>query len=102
MIQKFVFGGWEGDGFNMDFNTKPSLDALRPFVDCFARALWHCREDLASKTRAAQAEWDPEKRVALVRELLAAYHDDPPMLHLYDTVMFDGLAIACAGMHRST
>jgi peptide/nickel transport system substrate-binding protein len=92
MITKFNYGGWEGDGFNMDFNTKPSLDALRPFVSCLTRTLWHCRPELADKTRAAQAAWDPDQRLTLVRELLKAYRDDPPMLYLHDTVMFDGLS----------
>ncbi|MGB1875836.1 MAG: ABC transporter substrate-binding protein [Rhodospirillaceae bacterium] len=92
MITKFNFGGWEGDGFNMDFNIKPSLDALRPFVSCLTRKLWHCRDGLAEKTRQAQAAWDPEERLALVRDLLKAYHDDPPMLYMHDTIMFDGLS----------
>ncbi|MFL2770146.1 MAG: ABC transporter substrate-binding protein [Rhodospirillaceae bacterium] len=97
MISKFNFGGWTGEGFNMDFNTKPSLDALRPFIACFHRALWHCRSDLEPITRAAQSEWDPEKRVRLVRQLIKAYHDDPPMLYLHDTVMFDGLSSRVQG-----
>ncbi len=92
MIEKFNFGTWEGNGFNMDFNTKPSLDALRPFINCFRRNLWHCRDDLRSLTQAAQGEWDPDRRLTLVRQLLKAYHDDPPMLYLHDTVMFDGLS----------
>lgn len=97
MITKFNFGGWEGQGFNMDFNTKPSLDALRPFAACLIRDLWHCRAGLADKTRDAQSTWDPEQRTKLVRELLKAYHDDPPMLYLHDTVMFDGLSRRVAG-----
>ncbi|MBT5241499.1 MAG: ABC transporter substrate-binding protein [Rhodospirillaceae bacterium] len=97
MITKFNFGGWEGDGFNMDFNTKPSLDALRPFVACLTRKLWHCRDSLVEKTRDAQSTWDPDKRLALVRELLKAYHDDPPMLYMHDTVMFDGLSSRVVG-----
>ncbi|MDG2243172.1 MAG: ABC transporter substrate-binding protein [Rhodospirillaceae bacterium] len=92
MITKFNFGGWEGDGFNMDFNIKPSLDALRPFVSCLTRKLWHCRDSLAEKTRQAQAAWNPEERLALVRDLLKAYHDDPPMLYMHETIMFDGLS----------
>lgn len=97
MITKFNFNGWEGQGFNMDFNTKPSLDALRPFAACLIRDLWHCRKDLADKTREAQAAWDPERRIELVRALLKAHHDDPPMLYLHDTIMFDGLSNRVAG-----
>ena len=97
MISKFNFGGWEGDGFNMDFNIKPSLDALRPFVSCLTRKLWHCRDSLAEKTRQAQAAWDPNERLALVQELLKAYHDDPPMLYMHDTIMFDGLSNRISG-----
>lgn len=97
MISNFNFGGWEGDGFNMDFNIKPSLDALRPFVQCLTRKLWHCRDSLADKTREAQGTWDPVKRLSLVRELLKAYHDDPPMLYMHDTIMFDGLSNRVSG-----
>jgi len=97
MITKFNFGGWEGDGFNMDFNVKPSLDALRPFLSCLTRKLWHCRDSLADKTREAQATWDPDKRLSLVRELLKDYHDDPPMLYMHDTVMFDGVSSRIQG-----
>lgn len=92
MIRNFNFGGWEGEGFNMDFNTKPSLDALRPFAACLLRDLWHCRDDLQEITRQAQAEWDPAQRTKLVRQLLKIYHHEPPMLYLHDTVMFDGLS----------
>ena len=80
MIRKFNYGGWEGQGFNMDFNTKPSLDALRLFVSCLSRSLWHCRDALKQTTQAAQSEWDPDKRIALVRRLLKAYHDAPHAL----------------------
>lgn len=97
MITKFTFGDWEGQGFNMDFNTKPSLDALRPFAACLIRDLWHCRPDLAEKTREAQSSWDPDRRLKLVRELLKAHHDDPPMLYLHNTIMFDGLSNRVAG-----
>ncbi len=92
MIRNYNFGGWEGEGFNMDFNTKPSLDALRPFAACLLRDLWHCRPELEPITRDAQAEWNPDKRVALIRQILKRYHDEPPMLYLHDTVMFDGLS----------
>jgi peptide/nickel transport system substrate-binding protein len=97
MIRNFNYGGWEGEGFNMDFNTKPSLDALRPFAACLLRELWHCRKELEPITRAALAEWDAERRLALVRQLLKAYHDDPPMLFLHDTIMFDGLSSRVRG-----
>lgn len=75
----------------IDFNTKPSLDALRAFQICLIRKNFHCTDDMLPTIRAAQAEFDPFKRTAMVRSLLRRMHDDPPMLYMHETVMFDGV-----------
>jgi peptide/nickel transport system substrate-binding protein len=91
MIKRINFGGWGGQAYNIDFNIKPSLDALRAFVPCFTRDLYFCDDDLRAAIRAAQAEFDLGKRTLLVRQILKRLHDDPPMLYMHETVMFDGL-----------
>jgi peptide/nickel transport system substrate-binding protein len=91
MIRKVNYGGWAGQAYNIDFNVKPSLDALRPFVTCLTGDRYFCEPDMLPLIRAAQAEFDLPKRIGLVRQLLRRLHDDPPMLYMHETVMFDGL-----------
>ena len=91
MIKKVNFGGWAGQAYNIDFNVKPSLDALRAFVPCLTRDLFFCDDDLRVAIRAAQAEFNLPKRTNLVREIIHRLHDDPPTLYMHETVMFDGL-----------
>ncbi|MCB2108994.1 MAG: ABC transporter substrate-binding protein [Rhodobacteraceae bacterium] len=92
MIRKVNFGGFDGQAYNIDFNVKPSLDALRPFVICLDRDRFYCDDDVISTVRAAQSEFDLDQRIALVRGILKKFHDDPPMLYMHETVMIDGLA----------
>ncbi len=91
MIKKINFGGWAGQAYNIDFNVKPNLDALRAFVPCLTRDLYFCDDELRTAIRTAQAEFDLPKRTALVRQIIHRLHDDPPTLYMHETVMFDGL-----------
>ncbi|MSO97473.1 MAG: ABC transporter substrate-binding protein [Rhodospirillaceae bacterium] len=91
MIKKVNFGGWAGQAYNIDFNVKPSLDAYRTLDVCLTRGGYYCDEDLMPIIRAARVEFDMNKRVVLVRQLLKRLRDDPPTLYMHETVMFDGL-----------
>jgi len=91
MIRKVNYGGWAGQAYNIDFNVKPSLDPLRSFATCLTGERYFCEPDMLPQIRAAQAEFDPAKRIALVRGLIRRLHDDPPMLYMHETVMLDGL-----------
>jgi len=91
MIKRINFGGWAGQAYNIDFNIKPSLDALRAFVPCFTRDLYFCDDELRAAVRTAQSEFNLDKRLGLVQQILRRLHDDPPMLYMHETVMFDGL-----------
>lgn len=91
MIKKVTFGGWSGQAYNIDFNVKPSLDALRGFTSCLTRQMYFCEDDMLPIIRSAQAEFDPAKRIGLVRQLLKRLHDDPPTLYMHETIMIDGL-----------
>lgn len=91
MIRKVNYGGWAGQAYNIDFNVKPSLDPLRSFATCLIGERYFCEPDLLPIIRTAQAEFDPAKRISLIRQILRRLHDDPPMLYMHETVMFDGL-----------
>lgn len=92
MIRKVNYGGFAGQAYNIDFNVKPSLDALRPFTACLIRERYYCDDDMIPAIRAAQAEFDLGKRNAIVAQLMKRLHDDPPMLYMHETVMIDGLS----------
>ncbi|MBL8645206.1 MAG: hypothetical protein JNK21_14840, partial [Rhodospirillaceae bacterium] len=91
MIRKVNFGGWAGQAYNIDFNVKPSLDALRGFTVCLTRRAYFCTDDMLPIIRNAQAEFDMAKRTQYVRQLLKRLHDDPPTLYMHETIMIDGL-----------
>jgi peptide/nickel transport system substrate-binding protein len=91
MIRKVNFGGWAGSAYAIDFNVKPSLDAMRAFANCLTRTQYFCADDLKPDIEAALREFDLEKRTAIVRRLLGRLHDDPPMLYMHETIMIDGL-----------
>lgn len=91
MIRKVNFGGWAGEAYSIDFNVKPSLDAMRTFATCLNGKRYFCEDDMRGDIEAALGEFDLEKRTAIVRRLLRRLHDDPPMLFMHETVMLDGL-----------
>ena len=39
-----------------------------------------------------QQEFDPERRLKLLRELMRIYHEDATMLYIAEAVEFDGLS----------
>jgi peptide/nickel transport system substrate-binding protein len=101
MIKKVNYGGWSGQAYNIDFNVKPSLDPMRSFVLCLTAERFFCEDDMTPLIRAAQVEFDSAKRIGLMRQLLKRMHDDPPMLYMHETVMFDGLHKRVSGYKPS-
>lgn len=101
LIQKAISGQWDGHAFHMEFDLKPSLDPMRavPMHSCQRAVPWHCDEALMPLIEAAQREFDPERRQTLVREVMRAYHENPPMLYLWESVHFDGLSSRVRNYH---
>jgi ABC-type transport system substrate-binding protein len=94
LIQKSVSGQWDGQAFHMEFDLKPSLDPMRaiPMHSCQRVTPWHCDPAVMPLIEAAQREFDPDRRLELVREIMRVYHEDPSMLYLWESVFFDGVA----------
>lgn len=99
LIIKAVTGSFNGSGFGMEFDLKPSLDLMRaiPMHSCQRAVPWHCDEDIMPVIEAAQREFDPDKRLALLHEIAQRYHDNPPMLYFFESIHFDGLAAGVTG-----
>jgi peptide/nickel transport system substrate-binding protein len=94
LISKAVGGGFEGAAFGMEFDFKPSLDVMRgvPMHSCQRAVPWHCDKEIMPTIEAAQREFDRERRLALLQQIMQRYHDNPSMLFLFESVHFDGLS----------
>ncbi len=93
LIRKAVNGGFAGAAFGMDFDTNPTLDAMRPIPmhSCLRAVPWYCDPTVVPWIEEAQTTFDPEHRLTLLRKILKRYHESPPMLYLHETVHFEGL-----------
>jgi peptide/nickel transport system substrate-binding protein len=93
LVQYIYEGGWPGEAFGMDFGTEPSLDGLRPFLlhSCLWSQPWHCDPAQVPVIEAAQREFDPQRRLDLVRQLVRRHHQDPPGIMMFELPRFDGL-----------
>ena len=58
---------------------------------CLRAIPWYCDPTVIPWIEEAQTTFDPERRLALLRQILRRYHESPPMLFLHETVVFDGL-----------
>jgi len=94
LISKAVGGGFEGAAFGMEFDFKPSLDVMRgiPMHSCQRAVPWHCDKEIMPTIEAAQREFDRERRLTLLQQIMQRYHDNPSMLFLFESVHFDGLS----------
>ena len=77
------------------------LDVLRavPMHSCQRLVPWHCDPELMPLIEAAQREFDPHRRLELLQEIMRVFHNDPPMLYLFESVHFDGLAARVRGFN---
>ncbi|MDX2143039.1 MAG: ABC transporter substrate-binding protein [Rhodospirillaceae bacterium] len=86
-------GKWAGIAFNMNWGSLPSLDivaALR-YHSCLWPTPWICRPEIVDLMKAADAEFDRDKRKAVIRQILRALHDDPPAILLFENIHPDGI-----------
>ena len=94
LLTKAMTGSFVGEAFGMRFDFKPTLDALRamPSHSCLRAVPWHCDPAVMPLIEAAQHEFNPDRRLELLRELMRVYHEDATMLYIAEAVEFDGLS----------
>jgi ABC-type transport system substrate-binding protein len=82
-----------GEAFGMEWDFKPTLDAMRPIPmhSCQRLVPWHCDQAVMPLIEAAQKEFDPARRLTMLKDLMRIYSEDPTMLYLYETTHFDGV-----------
>jgi peptide/nickel transport system substrate-binding protein len=93
-ITRIRTGGWPGLGFAMDFNNMPTLDALWSIRihSCMWSAPWHCRPEWTPLIQQAETATTIEERLALTRQLLKLYHDEPTGIFLWEIPGLDGVS----------
>lgn len=87
-------GEWTGQAFGMNFSSERMLDALRSvrLHSCINRNPWFCDKALTDKILKAYSMGSLDERRKLTQEIMAAYHDDAPVIWLHEVAMFEGLA----------
>ncbi|MBL8643883.1 MAG: hypothetical protein JNK21_08110 [Rhodospirillaceae bacterium] len=97
-IQRIRTGGWPGQGFSMDYNNMPTLDALWSIRvhSCLWPAPWHCRPEWTPTIQAAEAAPTDDERLTLTRRLLKLYRDEPTGIFLWEIPGLDGVAARVA------
>ena len=101
LITKSIDGSFAGIAFGMEFDLKPTMDMMRavPIHSCQRLVPWHCDRTIMPLMEEAQREFDPERRLELMHRLARDFHEDPPMLYLYEAIHFDGLSARVQGYH---
>jgi len=98
-LQYLSRGNFPTDAFGMSYPADPNIDAIRPLRihSCLRREPFYCDERIMPKIKAALTSRDEAERLRLRREILAWYHDEAPMLFVYEGVRFVGLGAKVRG-----
>ena len=98
-LQHLSLGTMPTDAFGMSYPADPNIDAIRPLRihSCLRRQPFYCDERIMPKIKATLVSRDPTQALNLRREILAWYHDEAPMLFVYEGVRFTGLAAKVRG-----
>lgn len=102
-LQYLGAGNFPTDAFGMSYPADPNIDAIRPLRihSCLRRQPFYCDERIMPKIQAALIAQNVDEAVGLRREILAWYHDEAPMLFVYEGVRFYGLGARVAGFEEA-
>ncbi len=76
----------------MPWTGVPVGDVMRgvEMHSCAHNVPWTCDKSIMPLIARMKGEWDEQKSEALRRELMAYYHDQVPMIFIYESVTFSG------------
>ena len=85
-VKKAIGNLWEGNAFRSIFSVLPEMDAIRSVFNssCLRAKPWFCGQEIMPLIEQANAEFDPDKRKALLQQILRWYHDEAPSIFLLD------------------
>ncbi len=80
--------------FSFNYGSEPTMDIMRSINglhSCNSPMKWTCFPDLQPTIDAANQEFDPVKRRALLKKIAQTYHDEAASLFLFDSVDLDAV-----------
>ena len=98
-LRKFTSNGWEGLAFGSSWNAAPYMDSIRPYtyMSCMKRPAHYCDPEVMPLIEASNAEFDREKRKAILLKLHEMTRDRPPALFLVEQVDVTGVSARVQG-----
>ncbi len=102
-LQYLSLGTFPTDAFGMTYPADPNIDAVRPLRihSCLRRRPFYCDERIMPQIKAALVSRNPDEALKLRRDILAWYHDEAPMLFVYEGVRFVGLSAKVRGFSEA-
>ncbi len=87
-------GDWDGTAVAIDYNTSPSLDALRAFRrhSCSWPKPWYCDETLTPLLNKALQTFDIDQRRELTKQVIRHQRDQASAIFIHDQPRFDALS----------
>ena len=80
--------------FSFNMGSEPTMDIMRSINalhSCHSFTKWICYEAIEGEIKAANEEFDAEKRRGHLRKIAQFYHDNPPGIFLHEEVGVDGV-----------
>ena len=85
-IKKFLSVQWEGQAFSLTLGVAPELDTNRMqlFQSCRKNPPYYCNREIMALVEAADSEFDPAKRKAILHEMLVKLTEDAPAIFIFE------------------
>lgn len=80
--------------FSFNYGSEPTMDIMRSINglhSCNSPMKWTCFPEIEPTIKAANEEFDPEKRREHLREIAQYYHDNAASLFLFESVDLDAV-----------
>ncbi|MDO5684288.1 MAG: ABC transporter substrate-binding protein [Propionibacteriaceae bacterium] len=103
-LERYQQNTWTTDAFNQSWNVAPTGDAIRPAMifSCLKAKPFVCDESLTPLIEQSNAEFDVDKRRALLQEMATKYYDNPPSLLLIEQVDIVATGAAVRGFEMTS
>jgi peptide/nickel transport system substrate-binding protein len=87
-IRNYLTGNWQSDAIGLSWNAAPYNDVARPmeYYSCRKRNPLFCDQGLAQRLEAANSEFDPARREAMLEALARDYREAAPAIFILETV----------------
>ncbi|MDE0801365.1 MAG: ABC transporter substrate-binding protein [Rhodospirillaceae bacterium] len=87
--RKYALSEWgDADGFHLVWNNAAFQDPIRPieYFSCMRANPFFCVPEMIDTIKQSNAEMNPEKRILLLQNIMAEYHELAPAIWLTNAV----------------